>query len=205
MLRHGAAVATPEATNSSSPQRVAAMLLRGYISLFESHGYMDRMRPKMSPALAAVVARPPLPITWVDSGILYELLQVAGEATSYETIRQCGFENTSQQTGMMVLPMLRTLLRLWGASPATLFKNAGSVITVQVKGTRLEYKPETDHSGVMEIDPGRVVNEFVWAGWEGMFLYAYEVAGVQGEVARTQVLDGGRRGRVALRWTPNPK
>src|SRR3954467_8495016 len=45
MLRHGDSVATQEPT----PTRVAAMLVRGYIDLFERRGVMEKIRPKMSP------------------------------------------------------------------------------------------------------------------------------------------------------------
>src|SRR5262249_46375620 len=156
MLRHGAAVATSDPT--VSPTRVAAMMFRSYLSMFESRGLLEKLRPKMTPSLAAIVARPPFPVAWVESGLLYEMLELAGDATSYDDIRQIAYENTSQQTGQMIVPMLRTLLRLWGTTPATIFKNMSSVVSVQVKGTKLVYVPETDTSGVMEIDPSRVCN-----------------------------------------------
>ncbi len=181
--------------------RVAAMLVRGYIDLFERRGVMEKIRPKMSPELAAFVARPPLPVTWVDATLFYEMLTQAGEATSLEAIRQFAIENTSQQAGPMLLPMLRTLLRLWGATPATIFKNTASVVGVQSKGTRFTYTPETDTSGVIDIEPGMVMSPYVYAAWEGVFMFAYEVAGVKGEVSRTEVLEGGRRGRVAVKWS----
>jgi hypothetical protein len=130
------------------------------------------------------------------------MLELAGDATSYDDIRQIAYENTSQQTGQMIVPMLRTLLRLWGTTPATIFKNMSSVVSVQVKGTKLIYVAETDTSGVMEIDPSRVCNPYVYAGWEGVFLFAYEVSGVKGDVSRTVITEGGRYGKCALRWTP---
>jgi hypothetical protein len=201
MLRHAGPVATQEPTGI----RVAAMLVRGYIDLFERRGVMEKIRPKMSPALAAFVAHPPLPIAWVDANLFYELFALAGEATSYAALRQFAMEHTSQQVGPMLLPMLKTLLRLWGATPATLFKNAASVVGVQSKGTRFNYVPESETSGVLEIDPGMVMNPVVWAGWEGTFLFAFEVAGVKGEMGKTEVLDGGRRGRIPVRWWPEEK
>lgn len=199
MLRHGVFVATHEPTQT----RVAAMLVRGYIDLFERRGVMEKIRPKMSPALAAFVARPPLPIAWVDATLFYEMLGQAGEVTSYETMRQFAIENTSQQAGPMLLPMLRTLLRLWGATPATIFRNAASVVGVQVKGTKFTYTPETETSGAIDVEPGMVMSQYVYAAWEGTFMYVYEVAGVKGEVGRTEILDGGRRGRVSVKWWPD--
>jgi len=201
MLRHAAPVATEEPTNI----RVAAMLVRGYIDLFERRGVMEKIRPKMSPALSAFVERPPLPIAWVDADLFYELFALAGEATSYGALRQFAVEHTSQQVGPMLLPMLKALLRLWGATPATLFKNAASVVGVQSKGTKFSYTAESDTSGVIEIDPGKVIHPVVWAGWEGTLLFAFDVAGVKGEMGRTQVIDGGRRGRIAVRWSPDEK
>jgi hypothetical protein len=201
MLRHDASVATQEPTGT----RVAAMLIRGYIDLFERRGVMEKIRPRMSPALAAFVARPPLPIAWVSADLFYELIGEAGEVTSYAAIRQFSIENTSEQAGAMILPMMKALLRLWGATPHTLFKNVSSVVGVQVKGTKFNYVQESDTSGVLELDPGMVLNQYVYAAWEGTFMFAFEVAGVKGEVAKTEILDGGRRGRMALRWWPEPK
>lgn len=201
MLRH----APPVATEEPKGIRIAAMVVREYIDLFERRGVMAKIRPKMSPALAAFVAHPPLPIVWVDGALFYELLGEAGEATSYDAIRQFAVEHTSEQIGPKVLPMLRALLRLWGATPATIFKNLGSVTSVQSKGTRFSYTPETETSGVIELDPGMVVNPFVYAGWEGILMFAYEVAGVKGELGKTQLIDGGRRGRITARWWPEEK
>jgi hypothetical protein len=50
-----------------------------------------------------------------------------------------------------------------------------------------------------------VLNPFVYAAWEGTFMFVYEVAGVKGEVGRTEILDGGRRGRVAVKWWADDK
>jgi len=178
------------------------MLVRGYLTLFERYGILEKMRPRLSPELAALVARPPLPISWVSAAVFDELLKAAGESSSRDMVRKVAYENTSQQTGQMVLPMLRTLLKLWGATPATLFRNLNSVVTVQVKGTRLDYVPETESSGIIEIDSDRVANDYVYAGWEGTLMYAYEVAGVKGEIGRTQLLEGGRKGRLPVSWEP---
>lgn len=183
--------------------KVSATLLRGWLGVLQRRGILEALKPKLSSELAGIVAKPPLPIAWVEARIIDELISAAGQATDRETIRQCGFEDTRQRAGQMVMPMLRTLLKLWGATPATLFRNIGSVVNIHVRGTTMEYVPESETSGVMEVDPRREASDWLYAAWEGALMFVYEVAGVQGEVSRAELIDNGRKGKIRVRWKPN--
>src|SRR6185436_9157478 len=101
--------------------------------------------------------------------------------------------------GSILIPFMRTLLALWGATPHSIFRQVQRLAGVVSKGLNLSYVPETPTSGRVELFYPEGTNDAVYASWEGSFHLAFDVAGVKGTIGRAEVSDGGRRARIAVR------
>jgi hypothetical protein len=147
-----------------------------------------------------VIDDPPLPISWIETALLEEIMDAVGRLHGRDTVRDVGMETARSKLGSILVPFMRTLLALWGATPESIFKQVQRLAGVVSKGLTLTYVPETSTSGWVEFFYPDGTNDHVFASWEGSFHLAFDVCDVQGTIGRTEISDGGRRGRVLVRW-----
>lgn len=178
----------------------AGTLLRGYVSVLDRRGLLPSVREAVSESTRALIDDPPLPISWVETAVMEEMMDVLARLHGRDTVRDVALETSRTKTGPLVIPFMRTLLALWGATPHSIFKHVHRLAGVVSRGLNLSYVVETPTSGVIEIVYPDGTNDAVYASWEGAFHLAFEVCNVQGTIGRAEVSDGGRKGRIAVRW-----
>ncbi|HYV49516.1 MAG TPA: hypothetical protein VFA20_31875 [Myxococcaceae bacterium] len=180
---------------------VAAGMLRGYLAVLESRGLLPPVRDAVSERARKVIDDPPLPISWIDTALVEEIMDAVGRVHGRETVREVGRETARTKLGSILVPFMRTLLALWGATPHSIFKQVQRLAGVISKGLQLSYVPETPTSGTVELFYPAGTNDSVFASWEGSFHLAFDVCNVEGTIGRAEVSDDGRRARIAVRWS----
>jgi len=181
---------------------VAGGMIRGYVSVLERRGLLASVREAVPERAREVIDHPPFPLAWVETAVLAELMDATGRLHGRETVKDISLETARTKAGPILLPFMRTLLSLWGATPHSLFKHLQRLVAVQARGLNVSYAPETPSSGTVELSypPGHAANDHVFASWEGAFHFIFDVCGVKGTVDRSEVSDGGQRARIGIRW-----
>jgi len=175
-------------------------MLRGYVSVLERRGLLPSVREAVSEPAREVIDHPPLPISWIDTALVEEIMDAVGRVHGRETVREVGRETARAKLGSLIVPFMRTLIALWGASPHSIFKQVQRLAGIVSRGLNLSYVPETPTSGTVELFYPDGTNDSVFASWEGSFHLAFDVCQVVGTIGRAEISDGGRRGRIEVRW-----
>jgi hypothetical protein len=181
---------------------VAGLLLRGYISVLRRRGLLEAVRELVSERTRDLIDHPPTPLTWVETLVMEELMDVTGRLYGREAVKDVALETARTQAGPIVLPFMRTLLTLWGATPESIFKHLHRLIGLQAREMSVSYAPETPSSGTVELAYPYPTTDFIYASWEGVLRLTFEVCKVEGTIDRSEVFDEGRRARIKLRWEP---
>lgn len=182
--------------------KVQWSLVRGYVQVFQARGVLDQVRQGMPPETRQLLDQSRMALGWVDQRVLDEVVDSAGRLRGRDFIRDCALENTRLRAGPLVFPLIRTLMTLWGAQPDTLFKRANTLISVQTRGYHFAYEEGGAASGTLVVQAADARSDFIWAAWEGVCLFVYELCRVQGEIGRSDVQDESRKARIPVRWTP---
>jgi len=187
-------------TGAGARPTVAGALLRGYISVLERRGLLPEVRALVSEGTREIIDHPPFPISWVETVVMEEMMDALGRLRGREVVKDVALETARTKTGPIVIPFMRTLLSLWGATPESLFKHVHRLAGVHARGLNVTYVPETPSSGAVEFVYPYAPGDYVYASWEGAYRLAFEVCGVKGTIGRAEMSDGGRRARIRVRW-----
>jgi hypothetical protein len=148
-----------------------------------------------------VVRNPPLPGTWIDAWPLFEMVEVIYALEGREGVLQMQRELLRLDVVPLLLPMLSGILRLFGTSPATLYKRFGDVIKTTMEGIRFQYTATSERSGTMEIeyDTDRTIPECAFLTVVAAMETVQRLCGVPGSVSDPEIR-GPRRATYQLAW-----
>jgi hypothetical protein len=176
--------------------RVKGTALRSYIHWLEREHKLDAILARVPASTAALIRDPPLPGTWVDGMDLVHMMEALAAIDGLDGVRRCG-----NQTLQDMVPRHRTLitglLRLFGTSPATLFRHVNELVKTSAEGITYVYWPKSERSGTMEVRynvPGELpMCTFI----NGMTLFQiiFALVGIPGTVGEPE-----RRGPAAVSY-----
>jgi hypothetical protein len=182
-------------------RQLSGAVLRADVAWLEKQGLKAAVRARLPPDTQALLDKPPLLISWVAArhidALLDAVLQIGGE----EKLVQLGEETTRASFGPVLRPLLRTLVSLFGASPAALFGRIDSTLPVFVKGASFTYEPGGDRDGFLHL---RTVDRppAAWLlQWKGTLRFTFEVANAQGSINSCVPDPDGRGAVYAVSWS----
>jgi hypothetical protein len=182
-------------------RQFSGAVLRADVAWLEKQGLKAAVRERLPPDTQALLDKPPLLITWLAArhidALLDAVLQIGGE----EKLVQLGEETTRASFGPVLRPLLRTLVSLFGASPAALFSKIDSTLPVFVRGASFTYEPGGDREGVLHL---RTVDRPppAWLlQWKGTLRFTFEVANAKGSVTSCVPDPDGRGAVYAVSWS----
>lgn len=184
----------------AAERETANMVLRSYRAALDARGLLVQVRAYAEPEVQRVLDSPPLPIGWAPSSVADGLFEALGKALPREQVREVGYQAVRDNIGPVLAPILRGLLSLFGSTPASIFGNMDRVSAIMVRGITFGWEPESPTAGAVVTRNPVPVPEAIFAGWEGAFLFAFDICGVKGTVDRSELLDGGKSARTRLRW-----
>ena len=181
--------------------RVKGLAFRCYVNWLQREKKTDAVIARLPAPTAALLREPPLPGAWIDGMDMVRIVSAIEMVAGLDAVRRCGKETIED-----LLPKHHTLvtglLRLFGATPATLFRRVNDLMRTSVEGINYTYTPKDERSGVMEVRynvPGELP---MCAFVNGMtlFMVLFSLAGVRNGF----IGDPQRRGPATvayqLRW-----
>ena len=130
--------------------RVKALTFRSFVTAVEKHGKRDAVLTRVPRDTAALIESPPLPGSWMDLWTVWHIIQALEEIGGMPLVR----EVSRQATDDARRPYMRivdSVLKMFGTSPATLFKRMNSLVTSFIQGVDYAYSVRDDRSGIMQV------------------------------------------------------
>jgi hypothetical protein len=178
----------------------AGAVMRAYVAELRAGGELEALLPRLSPEAAKLVEKPPLPVTWVDIRLVHEPLVALHGLKGRAAVRAVAHRAAAGQLGSMFRPLLASTLRLFGASPTTLFTRMDTITGIMLRGLKFTWTPSGPSSGTMAIEYPFPVHDALFAAWEGMLNFAFDLVQTKGTVAQARAGDGGKRAEIDVRW-----
>jgi hypothetical protein len=126
--------------------------LRAHIGWLRRENKLELVRARVPMTTQRLIDDPPLPSTWLDSRdvepLLCALEAIDGRAGVLRMARDAMHEDSFMAR---LRPMLAGVVRLFGTSPATLFRHLHDLVKSSVQGMSFEYLAESERAGVMEV------------------------------------------------------
>jgi hypothetical protein len=177
----------------------AGTVVRAYLAELRSSGVLDAVRPRLSADAAKLVDKPPLPVGWVEIRVAHEPLVALAALRGRDEVRAFGHRVAKGQLGVVFRPLLTGMLKLFGGTPASLFSRMETITAVMLRGVKFSWKESGPTAGTLAIDHPYPVDDAVFAVWEGLLLFAYDLVQTTGTVARARIQEG-KRGELDVRW-----
>ena len=180
--------------------RVKALTFRSFVTAVEKHGKRDAVLTRVPRDTAALIESPPLPGSWMDLWTVWHIIQALEEIGGMPLVR----EVSRQATDDARRPYMRivdSVLKMFGTSPATLFKRMNSLVSSIIEGVTFRYTVLSERSGVMDVeweaDYEMPACEFV--GLVPTFQTLLSACGAKGVVG-TPERTGPNKARYAIQW-----
>lgn len=182
-------------------RETAALIVRGYCSALADRDVLAKVREVAPPAVQKVLDQPPLPIGWVPSELMDAFFGAMGKVLTLAEVRAIGYTSVRDNIGPILRPILRGLLRVFGTTPASIFGHFDKVTAIMIRGMKFEWKSGGPTSGTMTLLSPAPMPDATYAGFEGAFLFAFDVCSVKGTVGESRVTQEGCRADVDISWT----
>jgi hypothetical protein len=180
---------------------ISGAVLRSYVEEMRKSGALEDVLARVSSEVRTVAEKPPLPISWVDARLTNQLLVALLETRGRDAVVELGVNITTRRLSGVLRPLLRTSLKLFGATPASFFSRFDQFTSLMIRGVHFEYLADGDNAGRVVLRHSIPAPEAVYAAWEGTFRAAFALLNVASpRVAPARVSEGGRRGEVDLSW-----
>jgi hypothetical protein len=127
--------------------RVKASVFRAHLKWLEQEGTLQAIRPKMSPATAALAASPPLGSTWISSDPVDELVEHVEALEGLAGVRRLSRDLLEQELGTLLMPMVKGVMRVIGGSPPTLYKRMQDLTKTMVQDVDYIWSDGTEKEG----------------------------------------------------------
>lgn len=182
--------------------QVKASVFRAYVAWLERESRLEAVVARLSPQTAHLVERPPLASTWMHSGPLDEIVEQIEAVAGLDGVKRASESILREQMVPLLLPMVRNILRIIGATPATIYRHWDDLIRTTMRDVTWSWSPTSDTAGVLTVTYDKAVKVHlrtylsVLAALEQALL----VAGAKGVVSDPTPV-GDNTARFEIRWT----
>jgi hypothetical protein len=131
--------------------RMKGRLLRAYVKWLVRDKKLDAVLQRVPPETAELIRDPPLPGTWIDRELVAPIVAAVDEIGGKAAVRRMFKTVMTEEHLPLARPGLTGLLRIFGASPATLYKRFHQLMRTSMEGMECEYTPTSERSGLFEL------------------------------------------------------
>ncbi|MDP3276663.1 MAG: hypothetical protein Q8Q09_15805 [Deltaproteobacteria bacterium] len=128
---------------------IKGQVITPFIEVLRESKRWDAVEPKLSESCRTSIARRPLASEWVEATPFFELLRVVYETYGQQVTVDGGYASTKLSIGRFTMPLTQSMLRLFGATPWTLFSRLGPMSTQSTRGLKLEATQIGTHAVVV--------------------------------------------------------
>jgi hypothetical protein len=132
--------------------QVKAGSLRAQVQWLRRENKLDTILARVPPKTAALMKEPPLASSWIDSKDIEPMLCAIESVDGHAGVLRMSRDSLRQDSFLQPLrPMLTGVLRLFHASPATLYRHMNDMVKTSVRGMDFAYHEEGATAGGMEV------------------------------------------------------
>jgi hypothetical protein len=136
--------------NTAPTEEVAkGFTLRGFLKTLESLEVFGRVRERVPAVTRAMMDDPPGLTAWVSGRVFQDIAEALFDLGGEPLVRAVGRGGVERGPQPIVISTVQGFLRLFGATPATLFARIGLIGTTLGQGASYDYAPVSDHEGVL--------------------------------------------------------
>ncbi len=179
----GTWIHSPGLERPTEARRETVVALRAYIPWLQREGLVEPLREKLPPATAALLARPPLPTTWIDSERMYEIYDALSALRGDEAVGAMALEATRSSLGKTLRPILGMYMKLSGSTPASLFGQMPGITSLFIKGVAFHWTAQGESAGQLVIAYAGAAPASVFHVWGGMLRFAFELCQTRGQLS----------------------
>jgi hypothetical protein len=189
----------PRLLRPDEPRRETAASLRSFIPWLRRELLFDQVHDSISPAAAALLKRPPLPTSWIDSTLTDEIFQAVLALRGDEAVSQMSLTAMRESLGFLVQPLLAMFIKLFGATPASVLAQMPTMTALFIKGVAYDWSPTSAESGELIIAYEKPIPSGVFHGWRGITLFAFDLCKTTG-TNRIEVSPDSSAARYTIAW-----
>lgn len=146
---------------------------------------------------AATLVRNPFSAQWQPAKAFEELGATAVEVLGADAFEALTLSALEERFGPIVLPMIKSTLA--SKSPAPVLKKLGELIKVAVRGVDIQFQPDGEQGGVLQVSYPRAVAPHIIASWVGVIRFVFKVTS-PGQVAKTWQAPHGATLQYFVTW-----
>jgi hypothetical protein len=193
-------VALEQHDQQPKPIRIKGMTVRSYLNYVARHEHGDAILARLPADTAALVSNPPLPATWLSWQYVQDIVVAVENVEGLEGVRRLS-EIAIVEARRPYMRLLEGLIRLFGTSPATIFKHMNDVVKNAIENTEYIYAATSARSGTMEVAYGgdNEIPFCIFVGGRTALTGIFDACGVKGFVSEPERL-GPRNVKYRVQW-----
>jgi hypothetical protein len=180
--------------------RLKASTFRSYIHVLARERKTSAVLALVPPATAAVIEAPPLAGTWVDFQHIIDITVAVETLGGMVGVRDFTKKATADAR-KPYMGVVEGVLKLFGTSPATLFKRMNDLVKSTLEGLDYAYTATSERSGTMELtyQLSQEVPTCMFVGAVPALQILLDTCGVEGVIGPPVRL-GPNKVRFTIQW-----
>jgi hypothetical protein len=180
--------------------RLKASTFRSYVKLITEDGRRDAVMAIVPSATAALIATPPLAGTWMDFWHIIHISQAIETLAGMPAVRDLARRGTDDAR-KPYMGIAESMLKLFGTSPATLYKRMNALVSSFIEGLDYQYTSSGLRAGTMQVTYGHDedIPLCVFFGGLPALQQLLETCGVKGVVGAPERLSANKV-RYHIQW-----
>ncbi|MBS2031272.1 MAG: hypothetical protein JST54_25460 [Deltaproteobacteria bacterium] len=187
------------------PRLITGAILRGQMKRLRALGWLDDVSANVSEATRNVMAKPPISLAKVPAYPTDDVARAVMELHGREAARDLSYHVNRDNTGPLVVPLVRSLLHMFGSTPHTVFGNLATLSAQMTRNIDFAYEKRGPDHGAVIISHEEPAGAPWFIGWEGVFVLGLELASAKGEVWPFEADPDGKRAVFRVRWEEKKK
>jgi hypothetical protein len=181
--------------------QIKGALVRSYRRQVERLGIFDEAVPRTSAESQALLRDPPIASSWLDAAVIEELIGAVEALRGMEAVRTVTREGQLSGVVQTLRPVIGGMLRLFGATPMTLFTRFAQITSSNVRGLELGFNAETERAGSLRVRfPRKQVPLSAYVGFESGLGNILDVCATPGRVEPAKLSSDGSIGTIRVSW-----
>jgi hypothetical protein len=181
--------------------KLKASTLRAYTKWLARERKLEDVLKRVPDATVEVARNPPLASTWIENEHLERLVAAVAATEGKPGVLRMARDIARGELAPPLRPLASAVLRLFGTSPATIYRRLNDVVRTTCSGIAFNYRELGPREGVMEI---RYIDEreiSIWAFVASVptLEAVLELCGAQGTVA-DPIRTGPNSATYQIQW-----